>query len=211
MKPSSIKKVRHMYEDFAENYSQSMDQEIQLPMYMEVLGNLHQAIEGVPGIILDTACGPGHMLALYREKFDSKRELAGIDLSPRMTELAARRLEGHVTFHEGDMRQLTPIGTESVAALINYFALHHLEASDILISLKEWHRVLCKGGHLLIATWEGEGTVDYGEDLDIVGLRYEAGQITELAQKAGFTVTGCRKEPFEEFPMDALILEGRKP
>ena len=45
---------------------------------------------------------------------------------------------------------------------------------------------------------------------DIVALRYCGNDMTTWAQEAGFAITRCAVEPVEEFPMDALYLEGVK-
>ena len=90
MKPSSLNHVRSMYEESADSYSDMMDKEIKLPVYGEVLERLHNNIKDTPGILLDTACGSGHMLAMFRSQFDSGRPLAGIDISPRMVEISKK-------------------------------------------------------------------------------------------------------------------------
>ena len=66
------------------------------------------------------------------------------------------------------------------------------------------------GGQLLIAAWEGEGAIDYGDQSDIVALRYNSGELTLCAEEVGFEVTRCVVEPVEGFPMDAVYLEGAR-
>jgi len=199
-----------MYEDTADSYSEMMDKEIDLPVYANILGRLQAQMEGIPGAVLDTACGSGHMLELFRTRYDSQRTLIGADLSPRMVAIAGKRLGKEVSVLVGDMRSLPEIPSNSVAAVLNFFALHHLEKEGVGASMAEWFRLLMPGGRLLVAAWEGEGTIDYGEASDIIALRYTSNELSEIAKKAGFIITRCVVEPVEDFPMQATYLECKK-
>ena len=211
MKPSTDAEVQKFYDETASGYAQMMDGEIDLPLYADVLGRLAQRLEGLTGPVVDTSCGSGHMLERYREKFDDKRPQVGVDLSPRMVELARNRLGGGAELHVGDMRELEGLADGSAAALISFFALHHVSAQDARRALANWHRVLCRGGQLLVATWEGIGPIDYGEHADIIALRYSKDELTEWARGAGFVVDRATVEPVEEIPMDAVYLEATRP
>ena len=81
-----------MYEETADSYAQMMDTEIGLPVYADILGRLRDRIANIPGAVVDTACGSGHMLSMYHERYDSNRPLLGIDLSPRMVSIAGEKL-----------------------------------------------------------------------------------------------------------------------
>jgi len=207
MKASEIDKVRSMYEATADSYSEMMDKEIDLPVYADLFGRLQSQIEGIPGAILDTACGSGHMLALFRARYDSQRTLIGVDLSPRMVAIAAKRLGQKASVLVGDMRLLPGIDSNSVAAVLNFFALHHLDVEGVRASMVEWFRLLAPGGHLFLATWEGSGTIDYGEASDIIALRYTSKELSEIAEDAGFIITRSVVEPVDEFPMKAIYLD----
>jgi len=207
MKASSLNNVREMYDSSADSYAEMMDSEIKLPIYKEVLGRLHEKIIKTPGILLDTACGSGHMLAMFRSQYDSSRPLFGIDISPLMVAISAKRLGKEASIEVGDMRAFQGIDSSSVAAVINFFAVHHLDADGIHESMLEWNRVLVKKSHILVAAWEGSGAIDYGAESDIVALRYTRNELTEIAEKARFIVTRCTVEPVEDFPMDAIYLE----
>ena len=207
MKPSSLNKVRNLYEASADSYAEMMDKEIELPMYKDVLGRLQKDIANTPGVLLDTACGSGHMLAMFRSYYDTQRSQIGIDISPRMVAIAQMRLGKEGSVMVGDMRSLPGIDSSSVAAVINFFAFHHLNADGIRKSMLEWNRVLVPGGRLLVAAWEGSGTIDYGQESDIIALRYMRNELTEIAEKSRLIVTRCTVEPVEDFPMDAIYLE----
>ena len=210
MKPSSIDEVRELYEASADSYAEMMNAEINLPLYSDVLSRLHQSISNLKGLLVDTACGSGHMLAMYRDRYDHSRLLFGVDLSPKMVSIASKRLGKSARIVVGDMRQLSAIETGSAAAMINYFALHHLDPKGVSAALLEWNRVLIPGGQLLVAAWEGSGTIDYGDDANLTALKYRSEDLTALISEAGFAVNRCTVEPVEALSMDAVFLEAIK-
>lgn len=210
MKPSPLSEVRDMYEATADSYAEMMDAEIELPIYEELLGRLQDGIATTPGTLLDTACGSGHMLAMFRARFDAGRPLVGVDLSPRMVAIANERLGSAGRALVGDMRSLPGIASGSAAAVLNFFAVHHLDPEGVRSSMAEWYRVLVPGGRLLAAAWEGSGSIDYGEVSEIIALRYTDRELSEWAEEAGFAVSRCVVEPVEGFDMDAVYIEGEK-
>lgn len=210
MKTSSLQEVREMYESSAEDYSKMMDSEIELPVYRDMLGRLHGDISDMPGTLLDTACGSGHMLKLFNSEYDSERSIIGIDISPSMVAIAKKHLGKNALVLVGDMRVIPEIKKDTAAAVINFFAIHHLDTDGVHEAMLEWHRVLAVRGRLLIAAWEGNGIIDYGEESDIVALRYASKELIEITEKAGFSIDRCQVDPVEGFPMDAVYLECKK-
>ena len=210
MKPSPTNEVRDMYEATADSYAQMMDGEIHLPVYSEVLERLHRGVDGLPGAVIDTACGSGHMLSMFRDLFKPQRLLVGVDLSPRMISIARERLGSNADLFVGDMRNLQQFESDSAAALLNWYAIHHLSAEGLREAMNEWYRVLVPGGRLWVATWEGAGLIDYGEASDIVAIRYSPDELMALAEEAGFRITRCVVVPVEDFPMDAVHLACEK-
>lgn len=207
MKPSAPAQVQQLYEDWADSYATMMDAEIDLPVYADTLGRLAERIADLTGSVIDTSCGPGHMLSRYHERHDPARALVGIDLAPRMAALASARLESSAEILTGDMRDLRGVESGSAAAVVSFFAIHHLDPEDVLVALREWHRALRPGGQLLVAAWEGVGPVDYGDDADVVALRYTKDEVTSWAEQAGFVVNRCVVEPAEGMPMQVVYLE----
>ena len=210
MTTSPDKQVRELYDQTADHYSKMMDSEIDLPLYADTLSRLAERIIDIPGAVIDTSCGSGHMLSRYHERYDPERSLIGIDLSPRMVEIAASKLGSSTTIMAGDMRELPEVESGSSAAVLSFFAIHHIGPEDVTVTLQEWHRVLCSGGQLVLAAWEGNGPIDYGDASDVVALRYGSEGLTEWARAAGFIVDRCVVEPVDQMPMDAIYLEGTK-
>ena len=127
-----------------------------------------------------------------------------------MASIARGRLGTNAQVVVGDMRDLSAVASGSSSAVLNFFALHHLDSEDVVLAFREWHRVLGPGGQLVVATWEGSGAIDYGDESDIVALRYRSDEMVAWVQEVGFTVTRCVVEPVEEMPMDAVYLGGVK-
>jgi ubiquinone/menaquinone biosynthesis C-methylase UbiE len=210
MKTSPIEKVRELYENTADSYSEMMDAEIDHPVYADILSRLAERIARIPGAIIDTSCGTGHILSRYHERYDRKRPLFGIDLSPSMVAIASAKLGSKADVYSGDMRDLGRFEEGSAAAVMSFFAVHHIEPKEVLTTLEEWHRVMNIGGQLVVATWEGSGPIDYGDESDVVALRYSEFEVKDWIREAGFIVNRCVVEPVEEIPMKAIYLEGTK-
>jgi ubiquinone/menaquinone biosynthesis C-methylase UbiE len=207
MQPSSSAEVRDLYESSADSYADMMNSEIEQTLYTDTLGRLAERIADLSGALVDTSCGPGHMLQRYHELFDPDRSLIGIDLSPRMVELAKSRLGTAAVVSVADMRNLRGIGTASAAAVLSFFAIHHLEPDGVSAALGEWYRILRPEGQLMIATWEGSGPIDYGGASDVVAYRYSKDEITGWVREAGFEIDRCVVEVVEDMPMRAVYLD----
>lgn len=204
---SAHQQVRAFYDDTAEHYNQIMDEEISLPLYDEVLSNLAVQTAALQGPLLDTSCGSGHMLAKLANQHAPGRALVGVDLSPNMVAIASARLGTAARIYEGDMAHLpAQIGAGECAAVISFFALHHIAPGALAQCLAEWRRVLAPGGKLLLATWEGEGSIDYGGHADIVTQRYREAELVAAAQSAGFEVNQSSARSVEGMEMDAVFL-----
>jgi ubiquinone/menaquinone biosynthesis C-methylase UbiE len=147
VKTSSEKEIRELYRESAESYARMMDSEINQPYYADTLGRLAERIAHLPGLVIDTSCGSGHMLARYHERYDPSRPLLGIDLSPHMVAIAGSSLGSSATVRTGDMREMEQVDTGSAVAVLSSFAIHHSGPLDIITALKEWHRVLRSGSN----------------------------------------------------------------
>ncbi|MEZ4311272.1 MAG: class I SAM-dependent methyltransferase [Polyangiaceae bacterium] len=206
MQNPSSSSVVALYDGAAESYASMMDEEIKLPVYAETLARLSESISGVPGAVVDTSCGTGHMLWLYRARYDPERTVIGIDLSPRMVAVARSRLGQDAQIVVGDMRRLTELASSSVAGIISFFAIHHLDSNEVKDSLSEWHRVLRTDGRVVLAAWEGSGLIDYGGTSDVIAYKHAEKELTAWVGECGFRLEQCRVETVKEMGMDAVYL-----
>jgi len=210
MSLSSRDEVRTFYDDTADGYSDMMDEEIELPLYDEILSGLAARISSIDGPVLDTSCGSGHMLERLRNEYTHRRPLLGFDLSPKMVAIARKRLRDAAKVSQGDMRDLAEISDGACAAAISFFSLHHIGAAELVTCFAEWHRVLSPMGQLVVAAWEGEGAIDYGEQSEIVARRYKESELVEAIQAAGYRLDGHTVRPTEAFAMDAVHIVATK-
>ncbi len=207
---SSRHEVRAFYDDSADGYNDMMDEEIKLPLYDVVLSGLADRISSLDGPVLDSSCGSGHMLEMLQKKYTHRRQLLGLDLSPKMVTIARERLGGTASISQGDMSDLAEISDDTCAAVISFFSLHHIGASELVACFTEWHRVLVLRGQLVIATWEGEGTIDYGDQSGILTQRYKESELVDALKAANFQIESHSVQPVEGFEMDAVHIIAAK-
>lgn len=199
-----------MYDDSAEGYSSMMDEEIKQPIYQKMLTSLSAAIQGLSGPVVDTSCGSGHMLHMYRQQIDAQRPLIGTDLSPEMVRISRQRLGTDIEVQTADMCHLPFLSDNSCAGVINFFAIHHLDLKGVKSAFHEWHRILAPDGQLLLAAWEGEGSIDYGSFSDIQALNHSTDDLKYWLTCAGFTVDTCEEVTVEDMGMDVVYLQASK-
>lgn len=210
MKYTAPHDVANLYESSADAYNTMMDTEITSAPYTDRLSRLNHRLEGVPGAVLDTSCGPGHMLELYAQLDDNERELVGVDITPRMVALATERLGAAARLEVGDMRHIPFVDDQSVAAVLSYFACHHIDMEGVIKALGQWHRVLRPGGQLLLATWEGTGPIDYGGSSEMVALLHTRHDLKASLESAGYRIDHMDVESVEELGLDAAYIEATR-
>ncbi|PAF41122.1 bifunctional demethylmenaquinone methyltransferase/2-methoxy-6-polyprenyl-1,4-benzoquinol methylase UbiE [Helicobacter sp. 11S03491-1] len=107
--------------------------------------------------ILDVACGTGDMILHWQKnahKFGkSLGKIIGIDPSGGMLQIAQEKLKDQIQSHEielflGEAKNLDPIPSESIDILSIAYGLRNVV--DIQAALREFQRVLKKGGVLVI-------------------------------------------------------------
>jgi 2-polyprenyl-3-methyl-5-hydroxy-6-metoxy-1,4-benzoquinol methylase len=103
------------------------------------------------GPVLDIGCGFG-LFSLYYASVEPGRFLRGIDLNPRriaMARRAAARLGvENAIYEQADAREFK--GDGEVAAAYMLDIVHHMPASAVRPLLRQLHRCLRPGGHLLV-------------------------------------------------------------
>ncbi len=101
--------------------------------------------------VADLGSGPGCVTARLRAL---GLPVFGVDLSPRMVELA-RRAHPELRFHVGSLTSLDlPDGT--LGGIVALYSIIHVPDEDLPTAFAEFHRVLVPGGHVLLAFQSGE-------------------------------------------------------
>ncbi|OXM51050.1 class I SAM-dependent DNA methyltransferase [Amycolatopsis alba] len=195
MTTSHLDATRDSYDTVAEDYAvrvgQLFDQE---PISRAMLAAF---AEQVSGPVVDVGCGPGHVTAHLASL---GLDVAGVDLSPKMVEIA-RRQYPDLRFSVGSMTALDfPDG--ELGGLVAWWSIFHLPPEVLPSVFAEFRRTLAPGGRLLIGFHVGDERLSpetaYGHPVTYDAYLLEPGRIAELLGQAGFEVTA------------RLAMEGRK-
>jgi SAM-dependent methyltransferase len=159
--------------------------------------------------VADLGCGPGQIGAFVRSR---GRRVLGVDLSPRMAQLASRRLTGAAA---GDLRAL-PLSDGSAGGLLAFYCLIHLPRADVHRAFAEFRRVLRPGGRVLLAAQEGTDDIEREEYLDepvpMIARFFELEDLKAGAHAAGLEVVHAeRRAPYEAEHAFRLYVEARRP
>jgi arsenite methyltransferase len=109
-----------------------------------------EALGAEPGErILDAGCGPGFYMSELLDQIGPDGFVMGVDASPQMLAVAARRCEGHenVGFAEANVTAL-PVAEGSFDRVLSVQVLEYVP--DTLSALRELHRALRPGGRALV-------------------------------------------------------------
>lgn len=163
-------KVRSSYDEIAASYAEHLVDELPgLPFETWLLGRVVDHARGLP--VVEVGCGPGHVTAYLSER---GADATGIDLSPGMVAEARRRFAGP-TYEVGDLRRLTrPATSSGWAAVLGWYSLIHLAASEIPGAVEALARPLAPGGWLVLGMHAGaevrhlDEWFGHGVDLDFV-------------------------------------------
>jgi SAM-dependent methyltransferase len=137
--------------------------------------------------VADVGCGPGHVARFVH---GLGVDTCGVDLSPRMCEIA-RRLNPGLLFYEASMLDL-PVTDEAWAGIIAFYAICHIAAHDLAAVFAEFHRVLKPDGVLLVS-FHGGDEIRHADELlgvrvDLDFYLHPTELVTERLRDAGFDV-----------------------
>jgi ubiquinone/menaquinone biosynthesis C-methylase UbiE len=200
-------RVAESYDVVAERYAAqrvaSLDRQ---PFDCDVLDRYADAVRG-RGQVCDVGCGPGVIAGyLYARGVD----VFGIDISPRMIEVARERHPA-IAFRQGDLRTLD-VPDASLAGIVSFYSILHLPRPLVPQGLGEMARVVCPAGEALIAFYEGEGEqhddVMLEQRVSVDTTFFGHGEMEPLLEAAGFEVLATMSRaplPFE-FPMPSIYV-----
>lgn len=139
------------------------------------------------GPIADIGCGPGHVT---RYLCESGVAALGLDLSPRMAQIATRTHPG-IIFQIADMRAL-PVPDQSWGGIAAFYSIIHIPPAELPAVFAEFHRALRPEGLVLLSFHLGD-EVRHVTDLwdNPVSLDfqfYERATVEAALTSAGFVV-----------------------
>lgn len=192
---------------YADQFFTELDRK---PFDRELLDRFAALLRG-RGRVCDIGCGPGHV---GRYLAGRGVDVFGLDLSPSMVAIA-RDLNPSIHFEPGNMLALDlPDG--SLAGIVAFYSLIHLERAAAVRALAELARVLAPSGALLIAFHGGEGEVHaedwFGQGVSIDATLFQPAEMAAYMEQAGFRVEEVvTREPYAfEYPSRRVYAKGTK-
>ena len=144
MSEEQIKATIRSYDEIADKY---------VALYPYPSERINRFAKLIPknGKILDAGCGPG-----FDTQYLAKRgfDLTGIDLSPKMIELAKKRVP-QATYLNTDIRSLD-FQPETFDGILAVYSLCYVPKTNIAKVLKDFHNFLKPNGFFYFAFQEGE-------------------------------------------------------
>lgn len=203
---TDVTDTRAAYDNVAELYTElTKNVMAEQPFDRAMLGVFAELVQGNgSGPVADLGCGPGRVTAhLAALGLDA----VGVDLSPRMIELA-RRDYPELRFSEGSLERLE-FEDDALAGIVAWYSLIHLPPTRVPEVLAEFHRVVRKEGHVLLAFFgSSQDTVDAFDHKVIRAYRWPMEQLTAELAAAGFTMISQLVRtpgPAERFPQAYLL------
>jgi uncharacterized protein len=181
-------RVRSTYGVVAASYARHLSDELDdLPFERWLLDRVVAAAGTLP--VVDAGCGPGHVTAyLVAAGADAR----GLDLSPEMVD-EARRRHPAVSYEVGDLRRLMrPEAATGWGAVLGWYSLIHLAASELPDAVGTLARPLAPGGLLVLALHAGDEVrrITTWFDVDVPGLDvvcHDPAAVVAAVEQAGLT------------------------
>jgi ubiquinone/menaquinone biosynthesis C-methylase UbiE len=195
--------TRTSYDAVAAAYAEALSDELGgKPLDRALLTAFAEQVREVgPGEsrVWDVGCGPGHVTAFLA---GLGLRAAGLDLSGEMVAQAAKR-HPDLVFSTGSMTAL-PAADASCDGLVSFYSLIHMIGdADLRAALAEFHRVLARGGLLLLAVHAGEETRHlaewFGAEVDVSFRFFDPAWLGRELERAGFAVESLtRRQPYPD-------------
>jgi uncharacterized protein YceH (UPF0502 family) len=177
--------VRSSYDAVAPAYADHLVDELRgLPFETWLLDRVLAHAVGQP--VVEVGAGPGHVTAYLA---DGGADAMGIDLSPAMVIEARRRFPGR-SFEVGDLRLLSrPATSFGWAAVLAWYSLIHLAASELPDAVAALVRPLAPGGWLVLGMHAGADVrhLDewFGHEVDLDFVLHEPAFVVGVVEAAG--------------------------
>lgn len=203
--------LRASYDSVAAAYVEHLFSELaQKPLDRHLLNRFAEEVRE-RGTVGDLGCGPGHVARYLHEQ---GVRMLGVDLSPEMVRWATQLNPG-LEFRVGDIRNLD-LADESLAGIVAFYSVIHLAPPELEGALREFRRVLVRGGVLLLSFHIGDDTLHldelWGEPVSLDFHFLQPGAVSAALQSASFLISeSVEREPYEgpEYPSRRCYLFAR--
>ncbi|MFB9311998.1 DUF480 domain-containing protein [Nocardioides plantarum] len=178
-------KVRASYGAVAASYAEALTDELaDLPFERWLLDRVAARAGTDP--VVEVGSGPGHVTAYLAE---AGADATGIDLTPEMVAQARERYPDGV-YEVGDLRTLMrPINGSGWAAVLGWYSLIHLAASELPAALDALVRPLAGDGWLVLAMHAGAEvrthTSWFDHEIDLDFVFHRPAEVVALVEAAG--------------------------
>jgi uncharacterized protein YceH (UPF0502 family) len=178
-------KVRAAYATVAGAYADQFDDELAaLPFESWLLRRVAGLAGEAP--VIDAGTGPGHVAAFLVE---AGADATGLDLSPEMV-AEARRRHPEVLYEIGDLRQLLrPPTYDGWGAVVAWYSLVHLAASELPGAIDSLVRPLRAGGWLVLGLHAGAEvrtiTEWLGQDVELEFVLHDPADVISAVERTG--------------------------
>jgi hypothetical protein len=207
-------RVRSAYDAVATAYADHLADELDdLPFERWLLDRVAAHADG--GAVVEVGTGPGHVTAHLAE---AGADAVGIDLSAEMVAEARRRFPDG-DYQVGDLRRLMrPVTATGWSAVLAWYSLVHLAASELPEAIGSLTRPLLPGGWLVLGLHAGAELrhVDewFGHDVDLDFVLHDPAHVIGVVEQAGLVdVEWYVRGPIasREETTQRLYVVGRKP
>lgn len=204
--------IRSAYDLASEAYARKFLGELDYKPFDRELLQQFSTLVGANAPIIDLGCGPGHTTAYLTSL---GLDATGVDLSPRMIELASRTFP-QSRFEVGDFFALL-FPSETFAGVSALYCVVHLTPAQLPDVFAEIFRVLKGGGFLLLSFHVGaeviraENFLETGTTLNF--QLFEPQQVTSALTAVGFDSIDNRIRPpyATEHPTTRCYVLAQKP
>jgi SAM-dependent methyltransferase len=214
-------RVRASYDAVAARYAAAYgDELVHNPLHRGIIDCYVTLVRtsGLDGSIGDVGCGPGHIAAYLAH---CSLPVVGIDLSPRMIDVARRR-NPELDFRVGSMTRLD-VADAAWAGLVAVYSIIHLPSEDRRRAYREFARVLRPSAWILVAFHVDSATAKAGDSthleeflghsVDLDGYFLSPDEVAAGLTDAGIEIRArFAREPVPdiEFPSRRSYLVGRR-
>ena len=178
-------KVRAAYGAVAASYAEELFNELTgLPFESWLLRRVVDLSAGAP--VIEVGTGPGHVAAFLA---GAGADATGLDLVPEMVAEARRRYPA-VTYEVGDLRRLMrPTTYDGWGAVLAWYSLIHLAASELPDAIASLARPLRANGWLVLGLHAGAEVRSvrewFGHDVDLDFVLHDPAEVVATVERAG--------------------------
>jgi ubiquinone/menaquinone biosynthesis C-methylase UbiE len=194
----NLDKISHTYDSVAKEYAEHFSGEHAHKAKDQEILKEFAAVIGKQTPVWDLGCGPGQTVKFLS---DLGLTISGLDCSEALLQQARLRYPD-LHFQQGNILELE-FESNSVAAIISFYAFVHFSKNDITTALQEIYRVLNPGGYFLFTYHIGEETRHVeeflGQQVDIDFIFLTTPFVNAAFHEAGFKdISISERNPYPE-------------